>query len=97
MPIKVIVEFQAKPGRRAALHSTHEALIAKHGAGMPGYLGSARYEVVDQPDMLVEIAEWESVETRQAHLDEAKATGAFAPLIELLGAPFRATVVRPLP
>jgi quinol monooxygenase YgiN len=96
MSIKVIVEFQAKPGRRAELLSTLEALIEKHGAGMNGYLGSARYEVVDEPDKLIEIAEWESPEARMAHIKEAMATGAFAPLVELLGAPFRASVIREL-
>jgi len=47
--------------------------------------------------MLVEIAEWESVEAHKAHVDEARATGAFGPLIERLGAPFKATVIRQLP
>jgi quinol monooxygenase YgiN len=97
MSIKVIVEFQAKPGRRAELLSTLEALIEKHGTGLSGYLGSGRYEVLDNPDMLIEIAEWESPEARTAHMKEAAATGAFAPLIELLGAPFRASVIRQLP
>lgn len=31
------------------------------------------------------------------HMEEAGATGAYAPLIELLAAPFRATVIRLLP
>ena len=96
MSIKVIVEFQAKPGRRADLLQTLEAIIEKHGAGLSGYLGSTRYEVVDQPDMLVEIAEWESVEAQREHVTKAMATGAFAPLMELAAAPFKATMIRPL-
>ncbi|HSI04453.1 MAG: antibiotic biosynthesis monooxygenase family protein [Myxococcota bacterium] len=94
MSITVIVEFQAKPGKRAELLRVLQDLIEKHGAGLPGYLGSVRYEAIDNPDVLVEIAEWESVEKRKAHIDKAMATGVFAPLTELMGAPFRATVIR---
>ena len=52
---------------------------------------------MDDPNTLVEIAEWESVEARAVHMAEAAAAGAYAPLVELLAAPFRATVVRQLP
>ena len=62
----------------------------------PGLLGSTRYEVLDNPDMLIEIAEWESAEARLAHMEEAAATGAYAPLLETLAAPFRITVIKPL-
>jgi quinol monooxygenase YgiN len=97
MAIKVIVELQAKPGRRNELKDLIGALVAKHGPGQRGFLGSARYEVLDNPDMLVEIAEWESAEARMAHMRESAGTGAYAPLMELLAAPFRATVIRQLP
>jgi quinol monooxygenase YgiN len=94
--IKVIVELQAKPGRRDDLRSLLESLIAAAGPTLQGFRGSARYEVLDNPDMLVEIADWESTEARDAHMEEAAATGAYAPLVDLLAAPFRATVVRQL-
>ena len=97
MAIKVIVELQAKPGRRAELKSLLESLVAKLGPSQPGFLGSTRYEVLDNPEMLIEIAEWESAEARVAHMEESAATGAYAPLLELLAAPFRATVIRQLP
>lgn len=97
MAIKVIVELQAKPGRRTELQRLIENLVAKHGPDQRGFLGSTRYEVLDNPDMLVEIAEWESVEARVAHMQESAATGAYAPLVEMLAAPFRATVIRQLP
>ena len=97
MAIKVIVELQAKPGQRAELKSLIESIVAKHGPGTPGFLGSTRYEVLDNPDILVEIADWESAEARVAHMQEAAATGVYAPLLELLAAPFRATVIRQLP
>jgi quinol monooxygenase YgiN len=96
MAIRVIVELQAKPGRRDELRSLLESMIATEGPGLHGFLGSARYAVLDAPDVLVEIADWESAEARDAHMEEAAATGAYAPLLELLAAPFRATVVSQL-
>lgn len=97
MAIKVIVELQAKPGRRDELESLLESMVANHGPTQRGFLGSTRYEVLDNPDMLIEIAEWDSAEARVAHMQESAATGAYAPLLEMLGAPFRATVIRQLP
>jgi len=60
MAIKVIVELQAKPGKRAELKNLLESIVAKYGPGQPGFLGSTRYEVLDNPDIVVEIADWES-------------------------------------
>ena len=97
MAIKVIVELKAKPGRRDELKRLLESLIATQGQDQQGFLGSTRYEVLEDPDTLVEIADWESAQAREAHMQEAAATGAFAPLLELLAAPFRATVIRALP
>lgn len=97
MAIKVIVELPAKPGRRAELKSLLEGMVAERGPSQRGFLGSARYEVLENPDLLVEIADWESAEARAAHIEESAATGAYAPLIEMLAAPFRATVIRQLP
>src|SRR5512147_3097910 len=96
MAIKVIVELQAKPGKRAELKNLLESVATKLGPGEPGFLGSTRYEVLDNPDIVVEIADWESAEARVAHMQEAMANGAYAPLEELLAAPFRATVIRQL-
>ena len=53
--------------------------------------------MLENPYMLVEIADWESAEARLAHMEEGAATGVYAPLIEMLAAPFRATVIRQLP
>ena len=96
MAIKVIVELQAKPGRRAELEGLLESMVAEHGPSQRGFLGSTRYEVLDDPDMVIEIADWESAEARVAHMEESAATGGYAPLIEMLAAPFRATVIRQL-
>jgi quinol monooxygenase YgiN len=97
MAIKVIVELQAKPGRRAEVKSLLESVEAKLGPGEPGFLGTTRYEVLDNPDILVEIADWESAEIQAATMQKAMTSGDFAPLGELLAAPFRATIIRQLP
>jgi quinol monooxygenase YgiN len=97
LAIKVIVELQANPGRRDELKDLLESMVASHGPSLRGFLGSVRYEVLDNPDMLIEIAEWESAEARVAHMQESAATGVYDPLLELLAAPFRATVIRQLP
>jgi hypothetical protein len=53
--------------------------------------------VLDNPNIVVEIAEWESAEARAAAIQQAMDSGAYAPLAELLGAPFRDTVIKQLP
>lgn len=96
MTIKVIVELEAKPGKRAELKSLLESVVAKYGSSHPGFLGSTRYEVLDNPNILVEIADWTSAEVRAAAMQKAMAAGAYAPLEDLLATPFRATVIRQL-
>ncbi len=95
--IKVIVELQAKPGRRAELKNLLESVAAKYGPEQPGFLGSLRFEVLDNPDIMVEIADWVSAEVRAAAMQQAMTDGVYAPLEGLLAAPFRATVIRQLP
>jgi quinol monooxygenase YgiN len=93
MPIKVIVELQAKPGKRDELKNLLKSVAATLGPRAPGYLGSTCYDVLDNPDSVVEIADWESAEVRAAAMQQAMDSGAYAPLGELLAAPFRATVI----
>ena len=95
MAVKVIVELKAKPGRRDELRSRIEELAGRDHPS--GYHGSTYYESLDDPDLLVDIADWESPEARTAHLEKAMAAGAYGPVLELLGGPFRATVLRRLP
>jgi quinol monooxygenase YgiN len=97
MAIKVIVELQAKPGKRAELKHLLASVVDKLGPSMPGFLGATRYEVLDNPDIVVEIAEWESADARATAMQQAMDSGAYAPLGELLAAPFRATVISQLP
>ena len=94
--IKVIVELHAKPGRRAELMNLLASVAAKYRPGQPGFLDSTCYEVIDNPDILVEIADWASAEVRAATMQQAMTDGAYAPLEDLLAAPFRATVIRQL-
>ena len=95
--IKVIVELHDKPGRRAQLMKLLARVVAKYASVQPGFLGSQQYEVIDNPDILVEIADWASAEVRAAAMQQAMNAGAYAPLEGLLAAPFRATVIRQLP
>jgi quinol monooxygenase YgiN len=95
--IKVIVELHARPGKRAELKNLLESVAVKYGPGQPGFLGSLRYEVIDNPEILVEIADWTSADVRAAAMQKAMTDGAYAPLENLLAAPFRATVIRQLP
>jgi quinol monooxygenase YgiN len=96
MPIKVVVEFQAKPGARAELKELLTAISTTHGPQVPGFLGSTVYELLDSPDGLVEIAEWDSSEAQAAAVQQAMANGVYAPVVELVAAPFRVTRIAPL-
>lgn len=96
MSITVIVELKAHPGRRADLQAVFERLLTEHSSGLRGFLGSRRYENLDDPDMLVEVAEWDSAEARDVHMREAAASGTYASLAEHIAAPFRVTVLNPL-
>jgi quinol monooxygenase YgiN len=96
MGIKVIVELQATTNGRAALVAFMDDLVGRHGASQKGFLGCTRYEGLENPDLLIEIAEWESVEDRQEHMREAAASGIYAPLSALLAAAPRVTVIRAL-
>lgn len=93
MPIRGIVELQAKPGRRDELRRLIEGIVATMGPSMPGYLGGELYEVLGDPDTLVEIADWESAEARDAVMQNPAAAEMMGPLLELMAAPFRATIV----
>ena len=96
MAIKVIVEMHAKPGGKVELMSLMERMVAEQGSGQSGFLGSTRYEALDDPDLLIEIADWESAEARMAHMQESAATGVYEPVMEMLASPVRVTVMREL-
>jgi quinol monooxygenase YgiN len=91
MRIKVVIEFQAKPGERAKLKELLVGISAAHGPQAVGFLGSTVYEAIDSPDGLVEIAEWESAEQQRAAVDLALSTGVYAPVFDLVASPFKVT------
>ena len=78
------------PGERA-----HKGLLgnisAVHRPDAPGFLGSTVYEALDNADGLVEIADWESAEAQAAAVEQATAAGIYAPVADLLAAPFKVT------
>jgi len=95
MAVKVIVQLRAKPGRRDELTNVLHTLMAELGPALKekGSLGGAFYEVVDDPDTLVEIADWETAAARDAVMSDPATGEAMAPVLELLAGPFDATVV----
>jgi quinol monooxygenase YgiN len=96
MTIKVIVELTAEPGRRDELKNVLQTMLADWGPGLKekGSLGGSFYEVVDDPDALVEIADWESAAARDAVMSDPATAEAMAPVLGLLAGPFKATVVQ---
>ena len=94
MAVNVITEFPAKSGRRDDLIGWIEGMMA--GAPpIPGALANTFYRAVEDPDLLVEIGEWESAEAREAAFAQIDASGGFAPMYEFLAAPLRVTVLVP--
>ena len=98
MSIRVIVELKAAPGRRDELKAVLQTLRADLGPALKekGSLGGGFYEVVDDPDALVEIADWETAASRDAVMSDPATAQAMAPVLALLAGPFKATVVQPV-
>ncbi|MDU0313124.1 antibiotic biosynthesis monooxygenase [Phycicoccus sp. M110.8] len=90
MPITVVIEFRARPGRREELRSVLAGISATHGPSAPGYLGSSIHDTLDDEAGLVEIATWESAAAQAEAVQRAMTTGIYAPVIELVAEPFRA-------
>lgn len=95
MAVKVIVELKAKSGQRDELRSLIEQLATRDRPS--GYHGSTYYESLGDPDLLIDIADWDSPEARTTHLAKAMADGIYGPVLELVDGEFRATVIRRLP
>jgi hypothetical protein len=91
LAIKVVIEFQAKPGARGELKNLLESISATHGPSAPGFLGSTVYEALDRSDILVEIAGWETAEAQAAAVEAASTEGVYVPVLEVVAAPIRAT------
>jgi len=74
-----------------------ERIVAEQGSSQDGFLGSTRYEALDNPDLLIEIADWESADARTAHMKESAATDIYQPVMDMLATPIRATVMSEVP
>jgi heme-degrading monooxygenase HmoA len=94
--IRVIVEFQAKPGARAELASVLENIMATLAPTIPGFLGSTLFQVLDSPDALIEIAEWDSADAQAAAVGQAMESGVYGHVFELVAAPLKATRISQL-
>ena len=95
MTVKVIIELRAKAGMRDEVLELLVSYVPDEP--VPGYFGSTRYEVLDDPDLLVEIAEWQSPEARLESMQAMADDPTFTRLLGLLAEPFRATILRELP
>ena len=93
MATKTIIELEVKTGMRDELLKALEDMHEKR-KDATGFLGFARYEVIDDPNKVVEITEWETAEARQAWLENSMALGILNRLIGLLATPFKAVTVR---
>lgn len=95
MAIKAIVEMHARRGKRdemlKALENLHE-----HRKDAPGFMGYELYEMMDDPDKLIEIVEWETREARQAWLERNTASGVLSRLVGTLRRSYNAVTVRRL-
>lgn len=93
MTIKAIVEMHARRGRRAELLAALENLH-EHRKGAPGFVGYELYEMMDDPDKLIEIVEWETREARQAWLEQNTASGVLSRVVSTLRRSYDAVTVR---
>jgi len=93
MTIKTIIELQAKKGRRDELLKASDDVLASM-KNARGFLGVTRFEIIDNPDSLIEIAEWESPEARQTWLEQSMKTGALNRLTLMISAPFKAITIK---
>lgn len=95
MAIKAIVEMHARRGKRdemmKALGDLHE-----HRKDAPGFVGYELYEMMDDPDKLIEIVAWETREARQVWLEQATASGVLSRVVGTLRKSFDAVTVRRL-
>ena len=95
MAIKAIIELQARSGKRDEMLKVLEEFHAVRKTA-PGFLGYTMYEVIDEPDMLVEIADWETREARQAWLEASTETGLLNRLVKTLKHQFKAMTIQVL-
>lgn len=95
MTIKAIIELHARRGKRNELLKALED-IQEARKNVPGFISFTRYEMIDDPEKLVEIVEWESREARQAWLEQSTELGLLNRLVSTLRQQYKAITVREL-
>ena len=92
MTIKAIIELHARRGKRDLLIKALEELHEGQ-KNAPGFVGFERYEVMDDPEKLIEIVEWETREARQAWLESATESGLLNHVVATLKNSYTAVTV----
>lgn len=95
MTIKAIVELHARSGMRDELIKALDELQEKRREA-PGFIGFSRYEVIDDPEKVIEVVEWETREARQAWLEKSTAIGLLSRVVSAVRDSFNAVTVRKL-
>jgi heme-degrading monooxygenase HmoA len=95
MTIKAIVELHARKGKREELIKALDELHEKR-KNAPGFVGFSRYEVIDDPEKLIEVVEWETREARQAWMEQNSGTGKLSSVVSAIRGSFNAVTVRKL-
>lgn len=93
MTIKAIVELHARRGKRDEMLKALEIFHEKR-RDAPGFVKFEQYEMIDDPEKVFEIVEWESREARQAWLEQATASGVLSRVVNTLRKSFTAATVR---
>ena len=76
MTVTAIITFTAQPGQREAMAAAmHD--IAEQLPGIDGFVGITSFNAVEDPDTIIELAEWESVAAHGAFRAHAKESGLF--------------------
>ena len=95
MTIKAIVELHARKGMRDELIRALDELQEKRKIA-PGFIGFTRYEVIDDPEKLFEVVEWETREMRQAWMEQITGSGLLDHVVRTVKDSFNAVTVRKL-
>lgn len=95
MTIKAIVELHSKPGMRDELIKALDELHEKRKQ-FPGFIRFSRYEVIDDPEKLIEVVEWETREARMAWMEKSTASGLLSRVVSAVRDSFNAVTVRKL-
>ena len=88
-------EWKRRPPVMIQAFRTQDAVYRRYWAR--AYAGWPRFTSAAPGGAHRAFAEWESAEAQKLHLETVTAAGVFAPLLELVAAPFKAPVIQELP